>query len=63
MAVQGDVESLARELIEFHYDPKYGRQRSGSGHKVLEIVRLSDLGEPDLARATDHIFDRVTAMV
>lgn len=63
MAAQGDVESLTRELIEFHYDPKYGRQRSGSGHKVLEIVRLSDLGEPDLARATDHIFDRVTAMV
>ncbi|MCE6959117.1 tRNA 2-selenouridine(34) synthase MnmH [Cereibacter sphaeroides] len=45
MAASGDHETLAAELMERHYDPRYARHRdrSGAPREVVETASLDDL--------------------
>ncbi|MBU2992443.1 tRNA 2-selenouridine(34) synthase MnmH [Octadecabacter sp. 1_MG-2023] len=41
----GDLEGLARALMEDHYDPSYRASRARHGAQVLERFTVTDLGE------------------
>lgn len=52
MAVAGDVEGLATELIVEHYDPSY---RRGGREPRVGTVTLIDLSDAELDRAVDSV--------
>ncbi len=56
MAVAGQIEALATELIVEHYDPAY---RRGARDPVLGTVALTDLSDAELARAAEAVASRV----
>lgn len=51
----GELEALAGELIERHYDPAYARSAAGRGNPALGRVALSDLGPAAQEAAADHV--------
>jgi tRNA 2-selenouridine synthase len=55
LAAAGELETLAAELIEVHYDPAYGRVASLDPRSRLGAVELADLGESDQEAAADRI--------
>jgi tRNA 2-selenouridine synthase len=55
LAVAGRMEELAREIAEFHYDPKYARQRARETQPELGQVRLEDFSQAALERAASDI--------
>lgn len=56
----GALVDLARELMRFHYDPKYSRQRAASTHRSLGTLPLGALDSGARQRAARHILDMIS---
>ena len=54
MAGMGDYATLARELMEQHYDPRYDRHRARMDQPMTEFTTAS-LEEADLAALADRL--------
>ena len=52
--------AFVRELIELHYDPRYGRKREAQANKVLHSDRLDN---PSLDRLADRIDQSLSEMI
>lgn len=64
LAEQGELKELAAELMEQHYDPRYGKSRDRSGTAVHAEVMTDDLSPnalPDIAARIAHELDRLQA--
>ena len=59
LAEAGDLDALASELIELHYDPAYGRVASLDTRPRLGAVQIPELTEAEQEAAAD----RIAAMV
>ena len=55
LAEAGDLETLAGELIELHYDPAYGRAASLDMRERIGAVEIGDLGDVEQEAAADRI--------
>lgn len=53
LAIEGDFETLAAELMVHHYDPRYGRHRGTPA--ILGRIEAARLDDQGLARAADEI--------
>lgn len=51
----GELDALARELIDAHYDPAYARTAHRHGRRSLGVVEVSDASPDALARAADAV--------
>ncbi len=58
MAREGALQELARELIEFHYDPAYARMRARHRHRLLGTVRADELSP----RGLEALAGRIAAL-
>lgn len=64
LAEQGELQELAAELMEQHYDPRYGKSRDRSGpaiHAELMADDLSPNALPDIASCIARELDRLQA--
>jgi len=59
LAEAGDFETLAGELMQHHYDPRYGRSSARDGAEPVAQVAAADLGEAGLAQTAQAISDRL----
>lgn len=59
LADAGDYASLAREVLQLHYDPSYSRSSRRSARERLGAVEMASLDAGEQARAADAIIDRV----
>lgn len=55
MAAEGRTSDLARELVVYHYDPKYARQRARDTQPELGTVRLPQFDDAALEAAARQI--------
>jgi len=55
LAQAGDLDPLAAELMELHYDPAYDRAARQKGHRLLDEVVMPSLGELAQEAAADRI--------
>jgi len=61
LASSGKYETLAFELMQSHYDPRYGKSRDARDGNSLALIEMPDLKADDLARAADQIIAAVQA--
>lgn len=55
MAVQGDFEMLAAELMRDHYDPRYAKSHAKRTFEILGTVQMTNLDEAELTKAAADI--------
>lgn len=61
LALEGALESLAIELMEAHYDPRYAKARA-RGSETGTVVELTDLDEPGLEQGVRRIEEALRAL-
>lgn len=59
LADAGDFKTLARDLMEQHYDPLYARSRKRREDAPVEVTELNGLEAEDLSEAAQRILARV----
>ena len=62
MAEAGELEALAADLIEAHYDPAYGRAAASDTRPRLGAVAMADLTDADQETAADAVAKLVSAL-
>ncbi|WP_339915399.1 tRNA 2-selenouridine(34) synthase MnmH [uncultured Brevundimonas sp.] len=62
MATRGEIEPLAAQLMEAHYDPAYARTSDRRDRTVLGTVALTTLDVEDQARAAGVIAEMVSGL-
>jgi len=62
MAARGEIEPLAAQLMEAHYDPAYARTADRRDRTALGTVALTTLDADDQTRAAGEIAGMVTAL-
>jgi tRNA 2-selenouridine synthase len=62
LAEAGELEPLAAELMELHYDPAYDRILRRDEHRLLETVEMPALDEAAQERAADDIAKAVARL-
>ena len=62
MATRGEIEPLAAQLMEAHYDPAYARTSDRRDRTALGSVALTTLDADDQARAAAAIAAMVIAL-
>ncbi len=60
MAQAAELEALAAQLIEAHYDPAYARASRSETRRRLGVVELRGLAGPDQEAAADRLADLVS---
>ena len=55
LVVTGELQTLARELMESHYDPSYARARAGRSTHVFAELELDDLSANGLEKAAERL--------
>ncbi len=61
MVAQGRFETLAAELMERHYDARYGKSREAREGATFAEIALNDLGQADLEHAAERLAERLAA--
>ena len=59
LAAEGAFEPLAHDLMQRHYDPRYGKQRERTAEDAGRVVETADLGPA----ALEVIADRIAGML
>ena len=62
MAARGEIEPLAAQLMEAHYDPAYARTSDRRDRTVLGTATLTTLNADDQARAAGVIAEMVAGL-
>ncbi|MGR8948069.1 MAG: tRNA 2-selenouridine(34) synthase MnmH [Gammaproteobacteria bacterium] len=55
LAANNEFKTLARELVESHYDPCYARQRKKRNDTALANVTVAGFGQQNLRKAAEEI--------
>ncbi|MGG7644906.1 tRNA 2-selenouridine(34) synthase MnmH [Rhodovulum sp. YNF3179] len=63
LAGSGAFETLARDLMAEHYDPRYAKHRRRMASPRETRVTLDDLSETGIARAAERLLPRIAALV
>jgi tRNA 2-selenouridine synthase len=59
LADAGDLEALASELMQLHYDPAYDRAARKEPHAHLALIEFPDLSEATQEAAADRVAEAV----
>ncbi len=54
LALSGQFEALAHNLMERHYDPRYEKHRARMAH-AQEVIMAESLAEADLPALADQV--------
>ena len=58
----GAFESVAAELIELHYDPRYAKVRGRIGAEIVQTVHADSLSEEGLALVAEEVAQAVRSL-
>lgn len=62
MAGEGDLEPLARVLIERHYDPRYARSQGRFEDRVLDTIVAPDLGRGGIEATARRVVEALSSL-